>query len=223
MTLQHQLSNFLLTYRSTPHATTNQSPCSLFLKREVRTRFDLMKPDSQGLVTGKQGQQKLAHDQKAKLRELTIGQDVMARNYRAGDKWMPGTVIGRRGPLSYTVQMKTGAIWRRHIDQLREHIARADVNSDPTSSDEVASPSCDFGGSSGDDVPENTPVPESDTEGDTQVDAPTEEPTDETDETPVVEPVAPQASGSMTRYPTRVRKPPDMYGYEPANSYDKCK
>ena len=43
---------------------------------------------------------------------------------------MPGTVIGRRGPLSYTVQMKIGAIWRRHIDQLREHIARADVNSD---------------------------------------------------------------------------------------------
>ena len=214
VTLQHQLSNFLLTYRSTPHATTNQSPCSLFLKREVRTRFDLMKPDSQGLVTGKQGQQKLAHDQKAKLRELTIGQDVMARNYRAGDKWMPGTVIGRRGPLSYTVQMKTGAIWRRHIDQLREHIDRADVNSDPTSSDEVASPSCDFGGSSGDDVPENTPVPESGTEDDTRVDAPTEE----TDETPVVEPVAPQASGSTTRYPTRVRKPPDLYGYEPANS-----
>ena len=86
VTLQHQSLNFLLSYRSTPHTTTNQSPCSLFPKREDRTRFDLMKPDSQGLVTGKQGQQKLAHDQNAKLRELTIGQDVMARNYQAGDK-----------------------------------------------------------------------------------------------------------------------------------------
>ncbi|MGJ8945921.1 hypothetical protein AB9K17_23820, partial [Salmonella enterica subsp. enterica serovar Kentucky] len=35
--LQHRLSNFLLTYRSAPHATTNQSPSSLFLKREVFT------------------------------------------------------------------------------------------------------------------------------------------------------------------------------------------
>ena len=101
ITLQHRLSNFLLIYRSTPHATTNQSPCSLFLKREVRTRFNVMKPDSEGLVAGKQSQQKSAHDRKAKLREFTIGLEVMARNYRAGHKWMPGAVIGRRGPLSY--------------------------------------------------------------------------------------------------------------------------
>ena len=40
----HRLTNFLLRYRSTPHATTNQTPCSLFLKREIRTRLDLLKP-----------------------------------------------------------------------------------------------------------------------------------------------------------------------------------
>ena len=28
---QHQLENFLFTYRTTPHATTGTSPCSLFL------------------------------------------------------------------------------------------------------------------------------------------------------------------------------------------------
>ena len=36
-TLQHQLQNFLITYRSTPHATTGQSPASLFLGRPLCT------------------------------------------------------------------------------------------------------------------------------------------------------------------------------------------
>ena len=31
----HQLQNFLMTYRSTPHATTGQSPASLFLERPI--------------------------------------------------------------------------------------------------------------------------------------------------------------------------------------------
>ena len=122
---QHRLSNFLLTYRSAPHATTNQTPCSLFLKREVRTRFDLMRPDSESQVSAKQALQKLAHDSHAKNRELTVGQEVMARNYRDGDKWMPGTVVERKSPLSYTVQMESGTLWRRHIDQLREHAGTA--------------------------------------------------------------------------------------------------
>ena len=37
LTLTHRLANFLLTYRSTPHATTGVSPSSLFLRRHIRT------------------------------------------------------------------------------------------------------------------------------------------------------------------------------------------
>ena len=39
------LSMFLLTYRSTAHSTTNMSSNMLFLKREVRTKLDLLRPD----------------------------------------------------------------------------------------------------------------------------------------------------------------------------------
>ena len=41
---QHRLQNFLLTYHTSPHTTTNVAPCSLFLGRNVRTRFDLLQP-----------------------------------------------------------------------------------------------------------------------------------------------------------------------------------
>ena len=44
-TLPHCLENFLLTYRTSPHATTNQPPCILFLNRSLRTRLDLLRPN----------------------------------------------------------------------------------------------------------------------------------------------------------------------------------
>ena len=43
--LLSKIPNFLLTYRSTPHATTGTSPAKLFLGREVTTRLSIMKPD----------------------------------------------------------------------------------------------------------------------------------------------------------------------------------
>ena len=52
-------------------------------------------------------------------RELFIGQRIMVRNLCAGDKWMPGTIMERTGPLLYWVQVAGGQMWKRHIVQLR--------------------------------------------------------------------------------------------------------
>ena len=117
---QQRLMAFLLTYRITPHSITNVAPCTLFMKGELQTRFDIMRPDISGKVTSKQAQQKLYHDQHSAGRELFIGQRVMVRNFRAGDKWVPGTIMERTGPLSYLVQVTGGQMWKRHIDQLRQ-------------------------------------------------------------------------------------------------------
>ncbi len=43
--LKHKLANFLIMYRSTPHSVTGKTPSELFLKRHIRTRFSLLKPD----------------------------------------------------------------------------------------------------------------------------------------------------------------------------------
>ena len=48
--IHHRLSEFLFEYRATPHATTNVSPSELFLKRKIRTRFDLMLPNTREFV-----------------------------------------------------------------------------------------------------------------------------------------------------------------------------
>jgi len=62
-TLEQRLYNYLLLYRSSPQATTQVSPASLFLQRELRTRFDLLLPDVQSCVRDKQASQKAHHDQ----------------------------------------------------------------------------------------------------------------------------------------------------------------
>ena len=79
-----------------------------------------MRPGISGKVTSKQAQQKLYHDQYSAGRELFIGQRLMVRNFRAGDKWIPATIMERTGPSSYLVQVTGEQLWKRHIDQLRQ-------------------------------------------------------------------------------------------------------
>ncbi len=91
--IRRKLENFLLSYRSTPHATTGRTPASLFLQRDLRTRFNLLRPTCENQVLAKQAKQVQQHDQHAQARELMAGEEIMARNYGSGDKWVPGVVI----------------------------------------------------------------------------------------------------------------------------------
>ena len=106
-------------YRSTPHATTNECPCFLFLNRQIRTRLDLLHPDTETKVSTKQEAQKRYHDTHAHHRELLIGQRVLVRSSPPGLQWVPGTVIQRTGPISYVVKVADSKLWRRHIDHIR--------------------------------------------------------------------------------------------------------
>ena len=102
---------FLLQYRITPHAITGVSPSYLFLGREIRTRLDLLHPDVTSRVQARQLSQKDAVDRHRHARGFPIGQQVMARNYHSGAKWVPGTVIAQRGPVSYLVEVQGGRVW----------------------------------------------------------------------------------------------------------------
>jgi hypothetical protein len=124
--IHKKLANFLLTYRNTPHATTNETPASLFMGRNLRCRFDLIKPDLRRTVQNKQ--MKTAISTKAeKLREFETGQQVAVRDYRGKEKWTSGEVIQRKGPLNYEVKTEAGGIWKRHADQIRDSEFKAET------------------------------------------------------------------------------------------------
>ena len=63
-------------------------------------------------------------------RKLDVGEAVIARNYRGGNKWVPGIITAQSGPLSYEVRVAPNTVWRRHIDQLRESAIMVNPNTD---------------------------------------------------------------------------------------------
>ena len=137
--LQRRVQNFLLNYRSTPHATTGVSPSSLFLHRHIRTRLDLLRPDCESAVRAKHTQQKLQHDQRARERAFFVGQSVMARNMRSGADWVPAIVVERLG--SYLVETADRLLWKRHVDLLKEMESRVSSEFQEVSGDlDVAEP-----------------------------------------------------------------------------------
>ena len=66
----------------------------------------------------KQAEQVASHDQHAKKRNFVIGQEVMARNLLPESKWVPGIIIQQLWPLTFLIQVKSGATLRHHFDHL---------------------------------------------------------------------------------------------------------
>ena len=104
--LSHHLPEFLLSYYTTPHATTNSSTGELFLKRSIRTRFDLLRSPRKGFVERKQAEQKQYHDRRSNLWCLFSGSQVKVRNYHGDTKWIPGTILNKLGPVTYSVDKR---------------------------------------------------------------------------------------------------------------------
>ena len=47
-----------------------------------------------------------------------IGENVMAKNYRSGPKWLPGVIVEQLETLTFLVQLDNGMFWKRHVNQL---------------------------------------------------------------------------------------------------------
>lgn len=102
-TLQQRIQNFLLSYRSTQHATTGSSPAIQFLQRELRTRLSLVRLDLATHVSHQQVKMKMHYDKHAKFREIAVGDTVLVRDHLSGQKWQPGTVV--QCPSSHSCQV----------------------------------------------------------------------------------------------------------------------
>lgn len=134
-TVEEKLQKFLFHYRITPQSTTLIPPCQLLMKRQLKSRLDLIFPDTRvsDRVQEKQAEQKLYHDKSSKERIFTEGDNVLIRNFtpNATIKWIRGKVIMKTGPLSYKIELMDGKIARRHID----HIRKCYENNDPSEPD----------------------------------------------------------------------------------------
>ena len=101
--IETTIARFLFSYRLTPHSTTGISPAELLLGRRPRSHLDQLHPDLSNSVRQSQERQKTSHDQRVKFRSLKVGDSVLVRNFSGGPVWLPGSITGLRGPLTYDV------------------------------------------------------------------------------------------------------------------------
>ena len=122
-----QLSRLLFAFRHTPTSTNGVSPAEIMFKVKPRTRLSGMKPELSS--SWRKAADKMIESRPgARNREFAVGDRVMARSYRQGQKWVDGIILERTGPLSYKIKVDGGSV-RRHVDQVRKD-ARAFVSKD---------------------------------------------------------------------------------------------
>ena len=123
--MKHRLADFLLRYRTTPHSTTSATPAELLMKRRLRTRLSLVKPDLAQVVESKQNKQKEYKDLKChKDRQFSENDTVRVGNTQANsstERWILGRVVKVCGPRTYLVKMghKTRYVHADHL--IRAH------------------------------------------------------------------------------------------------------
>ncbi len=104
-TLQERLAQFLFWYRLTPHSTTAVPPAELLLGRRPRSKLHFLKPNLQKKVEDKTAVQKKHHDIHTGARSFNVGDSVNIKDFPDQKKWVPGTIVQTRGPLSYHVEL----------------------------------------------------------------------------------------------------------------------
>ena len=106
------------------------------MERALRTRLGFLRPNLDSQVLRQQAQQQQYHDSHCRPRTFAVGDKVLAKNFRPGSKWVPGTVVDCLSPMSYQVKVHNGMIWRRHVDHLQHIVQSEEDRSSDTSTDD---------------------------------------------------------------------------------------
>jgi hypothetical protein len=118
---QYRLANFLIKYRTTPQSVTGRTPAELMVKRQLRTRLSLIKPNLAQVVENKQAKQKLYHDNAHNERVFEIDDSVRVRKVsgemKPREKWIMGRIVKVCGSRKYLVKIGQGTRYV-HVDHL---------------------------------------------------------------------------------------------------------
>ncbi|GFQ97795.1 uncharacterized protein K02A2.6 [Trichonephila clavata] len=168
-----------------------RSPAMLFLKRDIRTRIDLLLPELKTKI-----QDKLRRDNfEFRDRKFDVGDRVVVRVYRAANtRWKFGTIVNQDGVLHYIIDVQ-GTL-RFPSAEVREN--NSDIQHAETAEDISKDPNKELGSSSVPGVPStDVVVPDLSQSSATETDSETRSP-------PVSDRPLPRRSGRIRRPPERL-------------------
>ncbi|GFQ70490.1 transposon Tf2-9 polyprotein [Trichonephila clavata] len=189
--IQQKLNTFLMQYRKAPSATTTHSPAVLFLKRDIRTRIDLLLPELKTKT-----QDKLRRDNfEFRDRKFDGGDRVAVRVYKAANtRWKFGAIVNQEGVIHYIIDVQ-GTL-RFPSAETREN--NSDIQHAETAEDISKDPNKELGSSSVQGVPSaDVVVPDLSQSSATETDSETRSP-------PVPDRPLPRRSGKIRRPPERL-------------------
>ncbi|UYV79067.1 K02A2.6-like [Cordylochernes scorpioides] len=102
--LNKSLANFLFTYRTVPHSSTREAPAVLFLKRMLKSRWNLLKSKLEVKPGFKKGYSP----------DFEEDENILVRDFLGPNKWKEGKIVSRLGKCFYTVKLNDGRLWRQH-------------------------------------------------------------------------------------------------------------
>lgn len=114
--VKRAVDSFLFDYRSTPHCTTGKTPAWLLYKRELRTRFDLLRSNLRNKVYDKQQAQIAARSHSRQV-VLKLGDSVMIDNHgTTNGKRIEAEITKALSPSTFEVRIEIGTTMKRHTD-----------------------------------------------------------------------------------------------------------
>ncbi|GFX74229.1 uncharacterized protein K02A2.6 [Trichonephila clavipes] len=110
-----QAERYVATLKQSLKLCINTKSSHVILKRDIRTRIDLLLPELKTKI-----QDKLRRDNfEFRDRKFDVGDRVSVRVYRAANtRWKFGTIVNQDGVLHYIIDVQ-GTLVRRHVDQIR--------------------------------------------------------------------------------------------------------
>lgn len=121
--LQHQVDNFLFSYRNTPNSITGVSPASFVLKQTPRNKLSLLKPTflKEEIEKVRLDKVKNYEDRKRnKMRQFYEGQNVIVYDKRIG-KWQKGKIVKVISLVTYLV-IVNDQVRYFHADYIKDSI-----------------------------------------------------------------------------------------------------
>lgn len=121
------INAFIFDYRCTPHCTTGKSPAWLLYKRELKTRFDLLRPvNLREKVVDRQRAQVIAGHKTRRSLEIENGDQVLFDNHGvSGGKRLEGKIVKRLSPSTFQVQTGANTVKKCHANQIVNPLRRS--------------------------------------------------------------------------------------------------
>ena len=119
---------FLGRYRITPQTPTGESPAQMLMSKTPRFRLDLLLPGRENRVLQQQEKAQESHNSAVPEQMFYVGDNVWAMNFAAAaPKWLTGGLLQCLGPVSFTIGLTDGRVWKRHTDHIRARLPGENV------------------------------------------------------------------------------------------------